>query len=217
MKIKQRLAKKILIVIPVMILFFTLFFVDYTINFFTDTAYEFVYHTNIESVKRFTKELKELTSSGYTGDEYYELYTSMIHIYNRTLGEKESLITFLLDEDLNVYHSSSRNEDFLSEFLEDKSSVDLIVDAAATYGSGELTFDPNNIAETMYYQVLSSGKNYYYLFMGIDKEQVAANLNADKIVVPICIICLSFMVIIEYIIWLKNFFIPYHILEKKEE
>lgn len=200
--------KKFLLIMPAVILAGTLAFVNYTMKYFREMSYTFVYDTNVGSVQRFCKEVKELRSAGYDEENYSELYENMIWVYCKTLGEKKSIFTFLLDENKEIQHSTTGNERYLSVFLKDKVNQDMIYSTIGSTESGEVLLKHQNDEITMYYQKIANGNDTYHLFMGIDRRSVDADLNADKILIPISIIGLILLFLTEYAVWLRIICLP---------
>ncbi len=84
-----------------------------TTIFMKSMAHDFVYETNVGSVQRFSRELTELSLVGYNSTDYNDLFENMIRAYNKTLGEKESIVTFLLDDSGWIEHSNFENQMYL--------------------------------------------------------------------------------------------------------
>ncbi|MDR1735543.1 MAG: hypothetical protein LBR85_01560 [Oscillospiraceae bacterium] len=196
---KKKFLRRCLLLTPVIVLCGTLFFLNYTIQLFKDTAYKFVYDTNIGSVQRFTRELRELTAQGYSSKEYSDLYTVLINSYNKTLGEKDAIVTFLLDEDGAIRHSSEENQNYLSVMLEDDDNMTVINSAFAAMGEGEISLKNGGRQETLYYSRYYSDEYDYCLFMTVDREVVNADpdLHANGVVIPICLIGLLLLFTLE--------------------
>ncbi len=150
------------------------------------------------SVVQFDAELKEISSLGYTSAEYGDVYTHMVRTYNRTLGEKKAIISFLLTEDGEIIHSSEHNESFLIPLLSDEENKKLIDNAFASHGNGEITARRDGKQEELYYHYFYSGPNDYTLFMCVDKQAVEADLHVHGVVVPICLIGLLMLFVIEF-------------------
>lgn len=198
----NRIWKKIVLFMPLIVLLLVLFYIDHTVAHFKEMAYTFVYNTNVGSVQRYSKEMAELESLGYIDSEHSDLYTTMLQVYNKTLGEKVAIITFLLDGEKNIYHSTVENEKILSEYLGDPSNLERVKQATST-PSGEVRLYNKKSELTMYYQTVTNGEDAYYLFMGVDKQGVDAQLNPADISTEIGIIGLLILVITEYAVWLK--------------
>lgn len=200
---KKNTLNTFLLIMPILVLFITLFFLDFSIGLFKDTAYTVVYDTNVESVERFDRELNALSSQGYSSDVYGNLYTLMIHNYCDTLGEKEAIVTFLVNEDGQIHHSNDYNRTYLSELLKSEDNQKIINNANASRSIGEIKLDRNGTEETLYYHRFYSGLDDYSLFMGVDKRVVEASLNINGIIISICIVGILLIVLTEQIIWLK--------------
>ncbi|MDR2903967.1 MAG: hypothetical protein LBU77_05625, partial [Clostridiales bacterium] len=135
---KNNILKKLLLLIPLVILTVTLFFIDHTVRYVKKTAYDFVYNTNVGSVQRFSKEIDELSSEKYGLSDDDGLFTNMIQVYNKTLGEKEALITFLLDENARIIHSNDSNKAYLAAYLDSLENIYSIEQVASAGRSGEI-------------------------------------------------------------------------------
>ncbi len=195
--------KRYLLLTPIIVLFITLFFLNRSLQYMKSVSYSFVYNTNVGSVQQFYRELDELSAQGFTGDVYTNLYNHMIRNYSKTLGEKKAIITFLMDNKGNLYHSSDYNESYLSDSLQDEKNMKLINDAYASRSNGEITLEHNGSENVMYYQQYFSESHEYTLFMGVDKQVVEADLHIYEIIIPISIIGLLLFITMEYTIWLK--------------
>lgn len=204
----RKKCKKYLLIVPVLILTMTLYFLDYTIDYFKNMAYTFVYHTNVGSVQRFSKELDELYTE-YPEDEYNDFYTNMIFVYSKTLGEKDSIITFLMDEEFNIYYSNDPNKRFLETYLNEEANLNLIKYSVdnITVG-GEVILSQDLSEEKFYYHKVSNGENAFYIFMCIDRQTLGAELEANEIVIPVCLVGLLLLVMTEYTIFLKMTCVP---------
>ncbi len=211
---KKKTLRTFLLIMPLLVLFITLFFLDFSIRLFKDTAYTVVYNTNVESVKRFDRELFALTDQGYTSDMYGNLYTLMIRNYCDTLGEKEAIVTFLMNEEGQIHHSNDYNRTYLSELLKSEDNQKIINNANAAQSIGEIKLDRNGTEEILYYHRFFSGPDYYCLFMGIEKRVVEASLHINGIIIPICIVGVLIIVLMEQILWLKLSPMPSNPTEK---
>jgi hypothetical protein len=185
-----------------------------------ETAYTFVYNTNVGSVQRFSKEIEELSSEKYGLQDNTELFTNMIHVYNKTLGEKDAVITFLLNENGEILHSDAFNEAYLSGILDNEWNTYIINEIASTNRNGELNLynkETGQRTEKFYYHLLTSGQDRYHLFMGINRQPVEAQLNIHALTVPISVIGLLLLIVSEGLVWQKMFCIPYDRKKESEE
>jgi hypothetical protein len=188
---------------PLIILLAMLLFIDHTHQYFKNTTYSFVYDTNRESVRKYATEIAVLGIDGYhTDDDHGNLFLNMVFAYNKALGEKYSIVSFLMDGNMNIYHGNSYNETFLSSFLGKSSNMELIKTAGTTRGNGDIVLAGDGWEETFYYHFFTDGTLEFYLFMSIDRTQIDTKLNADEILIPICIIGLLLLLLTEYVIWL---------------
>jgi hypothetical protein len=200
---KKNFLRRCLLLTPVVVLLVTLFFLNFAVEYFKDTGFTLIYNTNVESVKRFSRELNELSAQGYTSGEYGDLYTRMIQNYAKTLGEKEAVVTFLIDENGTIQHNTEHNQTFFAAILEDGENMNAINGAYASKGNGEIILENNGVQERAYYHHFYSGPKDYSLFMCIEKKAVEAQLNADGVIIPICVIGFLLLLTMEYTIWLK--------------
>jgi hypothetical protein len=200
---KKFILKKCLLTMPVIVLFITLVFLSYAVQYFKDTAYTLVYNTNVESVLRFSRELRELSAQGYTSEAYGDLYTHMIQNYSMTLGQKNAIATFLLDENGQIYHSSEHNEEYLYEVLANPDNMTLVNAAFQSQGEGEIELEADGEGLLFYYHRFYSGDDNYTMYMNVHKADIQAELNADGVIIPISVIGLLLLFTIEYTIWLK--------------
>ncbi len=199
---------------PILVLFITLFFINYSVRLFKDTAHTVVYDTNVESVKRFSRELNALSSQGYSSDIYGNLYTHMIRNYSNTLGEKEAIITFLMNEEGRILHSNDYNRTYLSELLKNADNQEILIAANAARNDGEVTLDRNGTEETLYYHWFYSGEDEYCLFMCVERRIVESSIHINGFIIPICIVGVLLLVLTEQIVWLKM--IPLSVNTEKE-
>ena len=190
--------KKLLLLIPIIILIAMLYFVNYTVGLFREITYSFVFDTNVGSVQMLEIELDELSSQGYSQTEHSDLHCIMIHAFNKTLGKKHTVITFLLDEDGIVYHSNDENEEYLAELL--KNEYDLVIRTAIDK-SGRLTLRGSGKDQLWYYHTVTDGVRAYRLFMSVDRDLLESMLDTDKIVIPIGVIGLLLIITVEDSIW----------------
>jgi hypothetical protein len=214
---KNNILKKLLLLIPLGILAAMLALIDYTVEFMKETTYTYVYNTNVGSVQRFSKEIEELSSEKYNLQDNTELFTNMIHVYNKTLGEKEAVITFLLNENAEIVVDSAYNEAYLADFFDNEINTYNIKCVASSESSGELILynqKSSNRADRFYYQYLTSGQDRYYVFMGINRQPIEAQLNVHQITIPISVIGLLLLIVSEGLVWQKMFCIPY---DRKKE
>ena len=201
---KKKILKNLLLLIPVVVLSGTLIFINYTVQYFRDTAYTFVYNTNVETVQSFSRELSGLSSQGYTSAEYSHLFTNMIQNFKNEVGAKKAIVTVLLDEDGQFHHSSETNQAYLSELIQGEESMDIISEAFESRSNGEITLKrTDNSEETLYHHQFYSGPTDYTLFICVDRSAVEAQLHANGVVIPISVIGLLLLITIEYTIWLK--------------
>ncbi|MDR1687804.1 MAG: hypothetical protein LBS21_04230 [Clostridiales bacterium] len=202
---KKNILKRYLLLTPVVVLLVTLFFLNYAVQYFKDTGFSLVYNTNVESVKRFSRELNELSAQGYTSDVYGDLYTQMIQNYAKTLGEKEAVLTFLIDENGTIQHYTEYNQAYFSAILENEENMPIINRAYASKDNGEINLENNGVEEILYFHHFYSGPKDYTMFMCIDKKILERQLHANGVIIPICVIGLLLMLTMEYTIWLKAF------------
>lgn len=200
---KKNILLKCLLLMPIIILFLTMYSLHYTVQYVKDTAFIFIYDTNVESVQRFSKELKELLSRGYSSDAYSGLYTNMIQAYSKALGEKEAIVTFLMGEKGQIYHSSEHNRVYLSKMLENKANINHIGKALKSGGSGEIMLENNAKKERVYYHRLYSGSDSFTLFMCVERQVVESHLNVNGAAIPVSIIGILLLLVTEYAIWLR--------------
>ncbi len=160
--------------------------------------------------------MQELTSAGYKGEEYDGLYNQMVFIYNKTLGEKVSILTFMLDENNTIRHSNTYNEQMLSPLLKNKDNMNMIYKETESNEFGEVTLNNENEQEIMYFHkiIISNGKQFF-LFMGVDRERIISNLNANEIIIPICIVCMLLLGLAEYAVWMNIIYKPVHFQRNK--
>lgn len=200
---KKNSLKKFFVLTPVVVLFATLFFLNYTVQYFKDTTFDFVYDTNVGSAVSFSEELSALSSQGYASAEYGRLYTNLIFNFNEKLGAKEAIVTFLLDEEGGIHHSSGHNQDYLADMLQNKENMKLINEAFASRGSGEIITERDGVEEVMYYHRFYSGDDDYCFFMCVERKVIEADVNVNGVVIPISVIGLLLLIITEYAVWLK--------------
>ena len=194
---KIKFLKKLLLVTPVVVLLVTLLFLNYEVQFFKDTASSFVYSTNVESVQRFGRELADLAEQGYPSEVYSDLYTRKIKTYSKTLGEKEAIISFWVDEAGEIGHSTEHNKAFLAPLLQNEANMALITSAFESRGSGEIALESEDGVLIMYYHRFHSGPDEYSLFMCVEKEVVEAQVHVYGFVIPIGAIGLILFFVIE--------------------
>jgi hypothetical protein len=194
---KINILKKLLYLSPVLVLLVTLFFLNYAVQYFKDTNYDFVYNTNMESVERFSRELKELSAQGYTSDVYGDLYTRMILNYGKTLGEKEAIVTFVVDDTKQIVHSTEYNEHYLTPLLQNENNMALVEAAYKSHAAGEITLETGARPEKMFYHWFYSGPKNYSLFMCVERGVVESKLQIHGVVIPICIIGLLVMLTLQ--------------------
>ncbi len=195
---KMKRLKRFLLLLPVIVLLSVLFFLNYTVQYFRDTAYTFVYDTNVGSVLSFSDELRALSAQGFNSTEHGTLFTNMIMNFNRSMGEKEAIVTFLMDADGKIYHSGAYNENYLSAVLQSNENMSLIQNAYATRSSGEISPERQGEVITMYYHRFYSGPVEYSLFLSVEKEAIASQLNANGVVIPISLLGLLLLFTIQY-------------------
>lgn len=200
---KNKIWKKLFWIAPIVIVLFMLTFLNYTIQFLKDMTYRYIYETNVSAVKRFALEVDTLISDGYNTDEYCDIYVKTMHVYNRVLGERDAIISFLMDKNGTIYHSNSSNEQYLNLFLEHKSNILLIQNIIHTNTNGEIHIKTDDLKETLFYQMITNGKEEYYLFMTLDRQLVESKLSANQIVIPVGVIGLLFLFMTESAIWLQ--------------
>lgn len=200
---KKNLFKRYLLLTPILVLLMTLFFLNYTVQYFKDTAHRFVFNTNVQSVQRFSRELKALASEGYDSRDYEGLYTDMIINYNVTMGEKDAIVTFMMDDNGQILHSSGHNRTYLTDILQHEENKVAINDAFQSRSEGTITLQRNNTEETFYYRWFYSGSYDYTLYMCVERQVIDKQLNANGVSIPISIIGLLLLLTMEYIIWLK--------------
>jgi len=202
---RKSLFKKLLFIVPIFSLIIMLFIINNTVNYFKDTIYTFVFDTNKDSIQTFSEEIKILISEGYYGKKYDALYLSMIKAYTKTNGQKYAIVSFLLDEDGNIYYGDEESQSYVSILLNDLNNENKIKNIATSHSTGEVILSNNGKGQTWFYQLITNGDKDYYEFMSVDKTQIELKLDENKIVIPIVIIGLLLVVTIEYSIWIKMF------------
>ena len=195
---KKRFNKKILLGLPLIILVIMLVFINYTISFFRDTVYDYVFDTNEGSIRRFSQEIEELNQN----NDDYDLY-SKVHVYNKTFGNKAALVSFFVGSNAYIYYSNDENRAFMSPMLEKKENLDKVLSAPTSGNSGKISLDNRGDQQRFYFQTVTDGRQSYYIFMTVDKNMIYDQLNANTIVIPIFIVGLLLIIFIEYFIWLK--------------
>ena len=200
---RKSILRKLLLLVPIVVLGLTLLFVNFAVRTFNDTAYTFVYDTNVQSVQSFSSELSMLASQGFTSAEHEDLYTNMIHNFNNAVGEKDAIVTFLLDDAGQMHHSTVDNEAFLADLLANEANASSVNAAYSARSNGEIIVDNGETTEPMYYHRFYSGDSEYTLFMCVERPDIDAQLNANGVIIPLCVIGLLLLFALEYIIWLK--------------
>ncbi len=201
---RKSILRKLLLLTPIVILGVTLLFVNLAVKTFNDTAYQFMYQTNMQTVDSFSSELSMLSSQGFTSSEHGTLYTNMIHNFNTAVGQKDAIVTFMVDEAGIFYHSSDYNRAYLENLLLNKANMNRISAAASSsLANGEITMDYGNASEKMYYHRFYSGQHDYKLFLCVERDGIDAQLNANGVIIPLCFVGLLLLFALEYIIWLK--------------
>jgi len=195
---------KLLLLSAVVIMIAMLLFIDYSVNYFKNEIYEFVYETHVDSVQSFSRDVNELISKEYVSKEDSRLYFNMINAYNKTLGGKYAIIAFLLAEDGKYYHSNDDNEAAISLLLENPDNRALIKQAAAYRRGGYINLSNNDAWQRYYYDVIMDGSEYYYQFMTVDKEQMQKKITANEVIIPLSVISLLLLFFIEYSLWLRS-------------
>jgi hypothetical protein len=184
---KIGILKKMLYLSPVVVLLVTLFFLNYAVQYFRDTTYDFVYDTNMESVERFSRELRELSAQGYSSDDYGDLYTRMILNYGKTLGEKEAIVTFIVDDTGQIVHSTEHNRTYLAPLLQNDSNMGLVKAAYESRAEGEITLETGERPLKMFYHWFYSEPKNYSLFMCVERGVVESKLHIRGVVIPVCV------------------------------
>ena len=201
---RKPILRKLLLLVPIVVLSLTLLFVNFAVRSFNDTAYSFMYDTNVQTVQSFSDELRMLSSQGFTSTEHSSLYTNMIHNFSKAIGVKDAIVTFIVDESGQIHHSSGYNEAYITKLLQSDANKSLVSSAATSPAeSGEITMDHGDRTEQMYYHTFYSDQDYYRLFISIDRNDINAQLNADSVIIPLCAVGLLLLFALEYIIWLK--------------
>ena|GEM_PF-2661370 len=189
--------RKLLLASPIIILIPALYFIHYTVDYFKDVTYSFVLNTNIGSVQMLEQELKEHQE---TEENYSEVRTAIIHMFNNTIGKKYSVITFLTDKSGGIYHSNHENELYLASLLENK---DGLLAKTSDALSGTLTLQNSEEEQLWYYHTFYDVNESYIFFMSVDRGMLEAMLDTNNIVIPTGIICLLLIISIEDSIWLR--------------
>ncbi len=200
---RKSILRKLLLLTPIVVLGTTLLFVNFAIRTFGDTAYTFVYNTNVQTVQSFSDELTALSEQGISSAQFRELYTNMIYNFNNEVGDKDAIVTFLLDEAGQTHHSSDYNKEYLEGLLQNEANMALVRAAYDSRGSGEIALARGEEWQMMYYHRFYSGPNEYSLFLCVEREAIEKQLNANGIIIPLCVVGLLLLFALEYIIWLK--------------
>ncbi len=200
---RKSILRKLLLLVPIVVLGLTLLFVNFAVQTFGDTAYTFVYNTNVQTVQSFADELTALSEQGISSAQFRELYTNMIYNFNNEVGDKDAIVTFLLDEAKQAHHSNGYNKEYLESMLQDEANMSLVTAAYESRSSGEITLAREGGPQTMYYHRFYSGPSEYSLFLCVEREAINRQLNANGVIIPLCVVGLLLLFALEYIIWLK--------------
>jgi flagellar basal body-associated protein FliL len=195
---KKIVLKVCAVVIPIAVMVAMLLIIKTSVRFFKDTTYSFVYDTNVESVKRFSRELDELDGGGYPENENGGLYEAMIHSYSKTLGEKPDIVTFLIHE-ASIIHSTAENEKFLEKFLNSDADSNRFFETAGAARSESTVYVKGQM---FFYRALSKGEFEHHIFMTVDRDKVEHKLNINRIVIPIAVLGFLLLISIEGVIFL---------------
>ena len=193
----MKFYRKLLLASPIIILIPMLYLIHYTVDYFKDVTYSFVLNTNIGSVQMLEQELKEHQE---TEENYNEVRSAIIHMFNNTIGKKHSVITFLIDGDGTVYYSNDENELYATALLEEKNNL---IRKASGSLSGELILQNLDKEQLWYYHNFYDASESYIFFMSVDRGMLEAMLDTNNIVLPTAIICLLLIFSIEDSIWLR--------------
>jgi len=207
LKLKDNIGK-LLLVAPSVMLVLLLVYTNYGFNSLKDTMYQFVSRTSEESIKNFSFEMDELAAvSKYMDEGALQAQKNQIMVYNKALGARHGVVTFLLDKEANIFHSNESNQSYLSGILKDQDNANLIKLIAATSSinkSGYLKLTRNGTDQFWYYQTLSGGVDEYRILMYTDKNKLMEELHTTKIIIPICIMGFILLVVTEASIWLRT-------------
>ncbi len=195
---------------PVIILVFTLYFLSYAVQLFKDTAYRFVYGTNVDSILQFSTELNELTEQGYSSNVYGDFFSRLIENYAVTLGGKYAIVTFYTDDSGEIFYSGEADQAYLADILNDAGNKQKINEAAEGKSFGELMIDHGGKQEAMYHHWFYSGPLNYNVYMTVDKQAIESRLNVNGVVIPIAAIGLLLFLLMEYLIWLQKIHMAAH-------
>ena len=185
---KRSFWKKLMLLIPIVVLAATLLFIDYAVRYYKETVYQFVRETNAGSMQRFSQGIQSLGSVDF----------DVIQTFNQTLGGKYAVITFMLDQDDRVFHSNDGNEAYLSERLGGEA---LLREAAEAWDAGQIEAGGGGTA--WLYRDMQGRDGSYRLFMYLDREMLYTTLRANAIILPISLIGLFLLLLIEDSIWLR--------------
>lgn len=205
----KKSGQKLLLLTPVFVLVITLFYADFSLNYHKDFAYKFGMETYAESIQKFTGEINALISEQPVTKESSQFYFNVLNAYNRTVGGKYAVISFLLYDNIKIYHSNESNQAYISTLFQDQANTDSVQLAAESHSSGYVDLNYEGIGQSWFYQVMTDGTDEYYLFMSVDKTMMGKKFEANEIVIPICIIALLFLISVEYSIWIKILFNDY--------
>ncbi len=200
---RKSILRKLILLTPIVVLGLTLLFVNFAVRSFGDTAFTFVYNTNVQTVQSFANELKALSEQGIPSGQFSELYTNMIFNFNNEVGRKDAIVTFLVDEAGQTHHSSDYNRAYLAEMLQREANMSLVSAAFASRGAGEIALDNGGSAENVYYHGFYSGPNNYTLFLCVERSVIDRQLDTNGVIIPLSVIGLLLLFALEYIIWLK--------------
>ena len=187
--VKKDILKRLLFAAPVLILALTLFFIDFSVRYFKDSVYDFVYDTNVGSIRRFSAELGGLPAD-----------CDIVQAYSITVGGKFSVVTFLMC-DGNIFSSNPDNGMFITQLM--KESDNLTITNEIMPESGYVSLKNGKEQLEFFYHAMPCINKNCYIFMTVRKDLLETEMHCNAVIVPLLIIGILLIISVEYTVYLR--------------
>ncbi|MCL1938434.1 MAG: hypothetical protein FWF52_08585 [Candidatus Azobacteroides sp.] len=199
--------RKILYSSPVVVLIVLLIYINISIGQVKSIVYDYIFTANVETIKNFSSEIKLLLDTslkyGKTEGKVRSIF-DLIEVFNKAIGGKYAVITFLADSDRTIYHSNNYNQAYVSGLLENRDNEAYLNQLLANHESKDVFFKNNGEDQHWYCQALSGVNKDYCMFVTVDKNILAKRIRITQVIIPLCILSMLLLLSTEVSIWAKS-------------
>jgi len=193
-----------LIIVPILIVIFSIIYIEIVTDYFQNLVYTQKFAEVISDTQSFCAGQEEKYNLGYNHEEHPEVMYIDIDRFVYAIDSHYGVLAVVIDIDQEV-DVTRRYYDGTPDFypLEDKENVKILKDALYNETQGYVTLYWKGIPQKIYFQKLLVDNDYYFMLVAVNKDNTIEFLQLQRLVIPVSVAGVAFIIIAEYTTWLK--------------